>query len=73
MLDTVKLKAATYAAGYTQGSLAEEIGLHQSSYSERLRNGNFRRAEIEAIMRILRIENPAEIFFAGEQPIKEPA
>jgi hypothetical protein len=66
MLNKDLLKAEIYRKKHTQSSIAYEIGMRPSLFSSRMKKGNFRRAEVENIIRILNIENPIDIFFDEE-------
>ncbi len=67
MFDKNKFKAQIVLMGMTSKELAEKLGINESTlYRKVNNNGNFTREEISAITAILRIENPAEIFFAEE-------
>lgn len=57
------LRAALAQQGMTQGKLAELVGISPNSLS-RKRNGKrqFTLGEVEAISRVLELQNPAAVF-----------
>ena len=54
--------------GYTIATLAREIGISNATLSTRLNNnpGSFTQDEMQVLVRVLKIENPSDIFFATE-------
>jgi DNA-binding Xre family transcriptional regulator len=45
--------------------LAEELGINEATLYRKINNdGYFTRSEINKLIEVLRIDNPAEIFFA---------
>lgn len=67
MFDERRFKAAMVLAGVSQKELAQKLGIDVSTLYRKVRaNGDFSRSEINAIIQILNIEKPAEIFFADE-------
>lgn len=63
MIATDKLRGKMAEKGYTQSSLASELGIHRQSFYNKMKKGIFTSTEIEAMMRILDIQDPREIFF----------
>lgn len=63
------LRAALAQQGMTQGKLAELVGISPNSLS-RKRNGKrqFTLGEVEAISRVLELQNPAAVFFLTVNP-----
>ena len=57
------LKAKIVENGMTQKSLAERIGMSSASFWRKMKNGNFGLQEANAMIEVLHIENPGEIFF----------
>jgi predicted DNA-binding transcriptional regulator AlpA len=54
-------------AGITMYDLAEQLGINESTLYRKINaNGDFSRAEIDELIRILEIEKPMDIFFATE-------
>ena len=64
------LRAALAQQGMTQGKLAELVGISPNSLS-RKRNGKrqFTLGEVEAISRVLELQNPAAVFFCRKTQI----
>jgi len=53
----------------TQSQLAYEMGMSKNSLNRKIQGkGEFRLAEVIGICEILRIKDPADIFFANEIP-----
>lgn len=58
------LKAKIIEKGYTQKSLAKEVGISGNSMSRKLLGKrDFRLSEVIAICDVLEIDNPKSIFF----------
>lgn len=67
MFDKRRFKAALALRGMTMRELAGELGINESTLHRKIENdGNFTRKEINEIIAILYIQNPAEIFFAEQ-------
>lgn len=67
MFDRRRFKAALVIKGMTMRELAEKLDIAESTLHRKIdADGNFTRKEINKIIEILGIENPAEIFFAAE-------
>ena len=66
MLDVKELKAEMVRHGYTQASLAEELGMTSRTFATRLKTGDFGVKEIEVITKVLNLQNPMNIFFANK-------
>ena len=64
MVDTNALKGLIVAKGLTQQDLAFEMGITPKTFYQKMKKGVFGSNEIEAMIAILCIENPMEIFFA---------
>lgn len=64
------LRAALAQRGMTQGKLAELVGISPNSLSRKL-NGKrqFTLGEVEAISRVLELQNPATVFFDRKSQI----
>lgn len=56
------LKAEIAKAEMTQTSLASAIGMSPQTLSKRLKSGKFNLEEAQKIIKILRLENGADIF-----------
>lgn len=65
------LRAALAQQGMTQGKLAELVGISPNSLSRKL-NGKrqFTLGEMEAISRVLELQNPAAVFFDRKSQIR---
>lgn len=65
------LRAALAQQGMTQGKLAELVGISPNSLSRKL-NGKrpFTLGEVEAISRVLELQNPAAVFFDRKSQIR---
>lgn len=63
MLDVKALKAEIVRNGYTQASLAKELGMTDKTLCSRLKTGDFGTKEIEILIDVLHLEDPISIFF----------
>lgn len=65
------LRAALAQQGMTQGKLAELVEISPNSLSRKL-NGKrqFTLGEVEAISRVLELQNPAAVFFDRKSQIR---
>lgn len=66
MLNVNALKAEIVRNGYTQASLAKEIGISDKTFCARLKTGDFGTKEIEIMIRVLNLHDPMSIFFASK-------
>ena len=64
MIDVQKLRGEIVAKGYTMQKIAEEIGITSKTFYAKMKKGEFSSAEMSAMVAILDIKNPTEIFFA---------
>lgn len=67
MYNQVEFEVQMKRAGYTQASLAKEMGICLSTLNNKAQNGSFKRDEIANLIKILKIDSPDrlyEIFFA---------
>ncbi len=65
MFDKDKFEYALRVANVTKKELAKVIGINEATLYRKIKsNGNFERNEIELMVQHLRIDNPADIFFA---------
>lgn len=64
MVDTNSLKGEIAKNGLTQAKMAKSLGITSKTFYEKMKKGVFTSSEIEAMMKILKIDNPKEIFFA---------
>jgi transcriptional regulator with XRE-family HTH domain len=63
MLNREELKIARIRKGYTQETLAVAIGMTSRTFTNKLKKGNFGLDEMDAMIEVLDIKNPSEIFF----------
>lgn len=66
MIDTKALKVAMVNAELTQKEVATSIGMTPKTFYSKMKKGVFGSDEMEAMIDLLSIENPGEIFFAKE-------
>lgn len=66
MIRTDKLRGIIAEQGLSQARVAEKIGITPKTFYEKMSKGVFGSDEIEIMINLLHIENPAEIFFAME-------
>lgn len=64
MLDVKALRAEMVRNGYTNASLAKELGMSTRTFSTRLKTGDFGSKEIEIATAVLHLTDPMRIFFA---------
>lgn len=62
-MKTNLLKAEIVKNGLTQKDFCKNIGMSQSTFIRKMRKGVFNSNEIEKMVCVLNINNPAEIFF----------
>ena len=66
-MDRLKLEYEIKKNGYTIGSICEELGISRSALYRKMRGiVDFNQGEIAALIRILHLDNPMEIFFKDE-------
>ena len=67
MFDRNRLKAQMVLNGVTAKQLCEALDIDESTFYRKLKNnGQFTREEIATMIKVLKIENPSEIFFINE-------
>ena len=66
MLDRNGLKAEMARNGVTQQALAKEIGISEKTFISRMKRGAFGTDEAQVIIDVLKISDPASIFFANK-------
>ena len=64
MIRTDKLKGIIVENGYSQQTVAEKIGISKKTFYEKMKKGVFGSDEIQKMIDLLNIEDPASIFFA---------
>ena len=67
MIDTQALRGVITSRGFTQQDVAFELGIAPKTFYLKMKKGVFGSNEIEAMIDMLSIENPLEIFFAKER------
>jgi len=65
MIDTKRLRGIIYERGLSQRKVAQSIGITEKTFYEKMKKGVFDSDEMQQMIDILDIENPAEIFFAN--------
>ena len=68
MLAADKLKKVILERGYSQAEIARKLGITPKTFYKKMKKGVFLSNEIEAIIEILELENPFDIFL----PVKSP-
>ena len=58
------LRAEIVKNGLTCEQTAKYIGMSETTFWRRMRSGNFGLDEANKLIKLLRIKNPAEIFFS---------
>ncbi len=66
MLAADKLKKVILERGYSQAEIARKLGITPKTFYKKMKKGVFLSNEIEAIIEILELENPFDIFFASQ-------
>lgn len=64
MIRTDELRGIIAKNGYSQAKVAEAIGISPKTFYGKMNRGVFGSDEIELMIRLLHIDNPAAIFFA---------
>lgn len=64
MLDRSALKAEMARNDITQRELAKKIGISEKTFISRMKRGVFGTDEAQVIVEVLKIKDPAAIFFA---------
>ena len=66
MIRTDKLTGIIAERGLSQAKVAKEIGIAPKPFYEKMKKGVFGSDEMEAMIKLLQIENPSSIFFATQ-------
>lgn len=66
MIDTNKLRGAIAQNGLTQCKVAKKIGVSPKTFYSKMKRGVFGSDEIYTMIKILKIEEPMEIFFTDK-------
>lgn len=64
MIKTDELRGLIAQNGFSQTDVANKIGITPKTFYEKMKAGVFGSDEIEVMIDMLHIQNPAEIFFA---------
>lgn len=67
MVDTNALRGVIAANGMSQQAVAKELGIAPKTFYSKMKKGVFGSNEMEAMISLLSIENPQEIFFAKKR------
>ena len=63
---TNKLRGIIAERGMTQKQVAIELGMAQKTFYNKMKKGVFGTDEVDKMVDVLSIDNPAEIFFANK-------
>ena len=66
MIKTDKLRGLIVERGLSQSDVAKAIGIVPKTFYEKMKIGVFGSDEIEAMIELLKIEDPMAVFFAKE-------
>jgi len=67
MTNTLKLKALMVEKGFTQQQLAKKLGISEQSLNYKINNKReFKASEIQALTKILDVQDVDSIFFARD-------
>lgn len=66
MIKTDELRGIIAKNGLSQSKVAEAIGITPKTFYDKMKIGVFGSDEIQKMIDLLSIDNPAEIFFAKE-------
>ena len=64
MIRTDMLRGEIARAGMTQTKVAEKLGITYKTFASKMKKGIFNSDEIDTMIEVLKIEEPARIFFA---------
>lgn len=62
MVATDKLRGIIYERGTSQRKVASELGMTEKTFYSKMKKGVFGTDEVEKMVELLNIHNPAEIF-----------
>lgn len=65
MVDVDKLRGIIAERGMSQRKVAERLGITDKTFYAKMKTGLFNSAEMAEMISFLKIEKPAEIFFAN--------
>lgn len=64
MIDTAALRGIIAEKGFSQRAIAQKLGMTDKTFYSKMNKKKFDSDEMNAMVRILEIKNPSEIFFA---------
>lgn len=64
MVAVNELRGIISARGLSQRKVANQMGMAEKTFYEKMKKGVFNSNEMDALIEILEIKNPGEIFFA---------
>lgn len=65
-MNTAKLKGIIAERGFSQNDVAKAIGISSRSFYSKMKRGVFGTDEATAMVELLEIQNPADIFLKSE-------
>lgn len=65
-MNTAKLKGIIAERGFSQNEVAKAIGISSRSFYNKMKRGVFGTDEATAMVQLLNIQNPADIFLKSE-------
>ena len=65
MIQTNKIRALIVEQGLTQRKVANELGITEKTFYSKMKKGVFTSTEMEALIKLLKITDPVQIFFAN--------
>ena len=71
MINSDLLRGVIAAKGLSQRKVAKYIGISEKTFYEKMKKGVFDSTEMEAMIKLLKIENPINIFFPSFVAYKE--
>ncbi len=64
MIDVKNLRGIIVRNGYSQAQIASKIGITSNTFYRKMKAGIFNSEEMETMIDVLKIQDPASIFFA---------
>lgn len=64
MIDTNALRGAIVSKGMTQQAVAKHLNIAPKTFYSKMKKGVFGSDEMDAMIKLLEIQNPSAIFFA---------
>lgn len=65
MVNVQKLRGLMAEKGLNQREISKQLGIHEMTFGRKMKTGVFNSDEMDALIDILDIKNPVEIFFAS--------